>query len=87
MDRIPYQEQTRNLMEQLTQQQAQHWGTVAGALAALVFLFFSFCVFRKAFKKQMKYDTEHVPRVVNYCESTAFYDCTGYFKRYRIEYQ
>ncbi len=34
-------------------------GTVAGALAALVFLILLFCVFRKDFKKQMKHDTEH----------------------------
>ncbi len=34
-------------------------GTVAGALAALVFLILLFCVFRKSFKMQMKHDTEH----------------------------
>ena len=33
-------------------------GTVAGALAALVFLILLFCVFRKDFKMHMKHDTE-----------------------------
>ena len=37
----------------------------------------------------MKHDTEasYQESGETYCESTAFYDCTGYFKRDRIQYQ